>query len=233
MRLFIILFLFVSLVSSCVCFAVETSERPMMTINSALLQTHKTQQVIEAKRTIYQAFSLLGIDVEFRYRPDKRAIHEANSGIVDGEFARVKHITDDYPNVIVVPESLAEVEMVEFAIKAEKPANQVSFSDQQRRVGYMLGWKNSGDMLASHPHKVAMSDHIKLFNVLFHDRIDTVLYTKKAGIEILKKQNRQLKTIISKPLQAYSVYLVMHKKHAELVPKLAAKIKEVKRRSQK
>jgi len=207
------------------CWASEKPDSQAFIINSALLESHKSQSLVDTKSMIVAAFDALGLVVEFRYRPDKRSIYEANAGMADGEFARVGTIADSFPNLIVVPEPLAQSDLVEFSLASKGVA---IFSNQHRRIGYMKGWNFLDQMLADNPDMIGISHHKKLFKLLFHDRYDTVIYTKEAGLKILKELQRDNQTIISKPVYSYPVYLVLHHKHTELVPQLAEQFKRLK-----
>jgi len=127
--------------------------------------------------------------------------------------------------LIVVPEPLAQSDLVEFSLASKGVA---IFSNQHRRIGYMKGWNFLDQMLADNPDMIGISHHKKLFKLLFHDRYDTVIYTKEAGLKILKELQRDNQTIISKPVYSYPVYLVLHHKHTELVPQLAEQFKRLK-----
>jgi len=200
-----------------------------LVINSAVLESHQTQASANAQAMLVQAFSQLGIDVVFRYRPDKRSVVEANAGLVDGEFARISSITQDYQNLLLVPESIAELDIVAFSIAPTIDLKRYQIKQHSYHIGHLLGWKNIEHLLAGYQHKTGVGDHLTLFKLLVRNRVDVVLYTKIAGQKILAKQKIKIyKT--SPSLLAYPVYLVLHKKHASLVPLLAAQLKRIKRR---
>jgi len=207
------------------CWASEKADSPVFIINSALLESHKSQGLVDTKLMIIAAFEALGLTVEFRYRPDKRSIYEANTGMVDGEFARVSTIADSFPNLIVVPEPLAQSNLVEFSLASKGVA---IFSNQHRRIGYIKGWNFLEQLLADNPDMIGISHHNKLFKLLFHDRYDTVIYTKEAGLKILKELQRDNQTIVSEAVYSYPVYFVLHDQHAELAPQLAEQFKRLK-----
>lgn len=209
---------------------VNALAQPNFIINSALVETHPTEQTDNAQAMIEQAFLRLGIQVTFRFRPDKRSIHEANSGLVDGEFARIESIDKIYPNLIVVPESITEQDIVAFAAKSNKTLSDFTLQQKGVRIGYMLGWKNVNDLLINHKNKKAIASHHTLFELLFKGRIDIALFTKSGGWKVLKQMRKHNQYAMSPSLLAYPMYLVVHKRHAELVPALALAIKEIKHR---
>ena len=66
------------------------------------------------------SFNKLKLNIEFRQRPDKRAMFEVNMGIVDAEFARINDIKNYYDSIILVPEPMLTVNLVAFAVDETK-----------------------------------------------------------------------------------------------------------------
>lgn len=97
----------------------------------------------------------------------------------------------------------------------------------QYRIGYLSGWKNVTDLLSDYPNKKAVGEHDTLFKLLAGKRLDIVLFNRTAGKKILD-DSQEFNYKISSSLLSFSVYLVVHKKHAALVPQLAAKLKKFK-----
>jgi len=200
---------------------------PTMVLNSPLLKSHKTPEVKRGLATLNDAFATLGFEVKFQYRPDKRSIMEANNGQVDGEFVRIADVVDQYQNLVVVPEWLAKMDLVAFATNPNVDLSHYQIGQHQYKVGYLTGWSNVATLLEGYDNKVAVAEFDVLFRLLAHQRIDVVLFNQAAGEKIL--QSLQISNYqLSPSLLSYTTYLVMHKKHQALVPKLAEAIKEAK-----
>ena len=197
-------------------------------LNSPLLKIHKTESIIRTIVLLEQAFDSLGYNVEFRYRPDKRSILEANSGQVDGDFLRILTIAEDYTNMIVVPEPLAEASIVAFSLQPNIDLSNYAIEEHQYNIGYIAGWKVIEDMLDNYQQTSPVAEVGTLFKLLTGRRVDLILYAQAAGKKILSG-NEQLNYQVSSSLHSYELYLVMHKKHIDLVPKLAAKLKQLKK----
>jgi len=217
---------FIALIFLLGCFFVKAQT---FVINSAVLESHQTPKSKHAQLLLKEAFRSVNIDVEFRYRPDKRSIIETNNGHADGEFARIAAIVDDYPNLVVVQESLAQMDIVAFT--AQPSINLVDYKIDQHNfsIGYLSGWKNLIDLLVNYPNKKAIGEYKTLFRLLARQRIDVVLFTKNAGEQILDAM-APLPYQRSQVLFTYPVYLVIHKKHAGLVPQLTASLRRLNRK---
>jgi len=176
---------------------------------------------------LVEAFGTLGIELKFRYRPDKRSIIEANTGVVDGEFVRVASIVSKYPNLVVVPEPLSKMNLVAFSVQPKVDLSAYKLSEHQYRVGYLSGWANAEDLLKDYPNRMAIGEYDTLFKLLVHNRIDVVVFNRVAGEKILRS-HRVNDYQISPSLLSYSTFLVMHKEHAALVPGLVSAIRKAK-----
>ena len=62
--------------------------------------------------------------------------------MVDGEFARIATISDQYPNVVIVPEPFGHYEMVAFSLNPEIDLSSYRIGDNDYHIGYMHGWVN-------------------------------------------------------------------------------------------
>jgi len=209
-------------------FCVGTAHSQTFVLNSPLLKSHQTAKVKNGLALLVEAFGALGIDVEFRYRPDKRSIAEANAGLVDGDFVRIASIVKRYPNVVVVPEALSAMNIVAFSIKPSIDLSEYKINQHQYHIGYLAGWKHVSEMLQGYPEQTSVGEYDTLFRLLIGERVDVVFYNKTAGELILRDQHVQ-QYQVSSPLLSYTTYLVLHKKHANLVPQLAVQLKHFKK----
>ena len=211
---------------SLVCFSAGAHKNKLI-INSTTLQSHQTPVAINAQAMLVEAFDTLGFDIEFRYRPYKRSIEEVNNGIADGDLARISSITQGYPNLVLVPESIADFDIVAFTTTPGIKLIDYKITQHRYHVGYLLGWRNIEHLLKGYQPKSAVGDHHTLFKLLIKKRFDVVLFTQVAGERILSSQ-KIVDYQTSPSLLAYPVYLILNKKHTNLVAKLAAQLKIMK-----
>lgn len=198
-----------------------------LTLNTPLLKSHETQETKVMLGLVANAFSALNIDVTYRYRPDKRSIIEANSGVVDGELARIESIVDLYPNLVVVPEELATTKLVAFALKPNIDLSTYKIVEHNYKIGYLSGWKNATSLLKNYQNKAEIREYDVLFKLLVNNRLDIVIYNRTAGGQILNGM-KVADYQTSSPLLSNSVYLFLHKRHAVLAPKVATQLKLLK-----
>lgn len=213
---------------SLVCFNASAHQKKLI-INNTILQSHQTPQAINTQAMLVEAFDALGIDIEFRYRPYKRSIEEVNNGVADGDVARISSITQGYSNVVLVPESIANIDIIAFTTTPGIDLMGYKVDQHRYHVGYLLGWKKIENFLQVYERKSAVGDHHTLFKLLVKKRFDVVLFSQVAGENILASQNI-VNYQTSPSLLTYPVYLILNKKHTNLIAKLAAQLKIMKKK---
>ena len=66
-----------------------------------------------------EAYKKIGITAEINFLPNERALLYSNKGTTDGETARVLAITNEFPNLVVVPVPLRRIAIVGYSTKNE------------------------------------------------------------------------------------------------------------------
>lgn len=64
------------------------------------------------KKIIQEVFNRVGMDLEFQILPNKHSLVNANSGIGDGEAARIWSINKAYPNLIPIAPNIHTIDIV-------------------------------------------------------------------------------------------------------------------------
>jgi polar amino acid transport system substrate-binding protein len=175
-----------------------------------------------------EAFLRLDKDITIEKKPAERSLKDANAGITDGEFLRVSGIGKLYPNLLIVPEPLYEMEFVAFS-KMENlllPKNWKSLSEYN--TGYVIGWKIIEKNLNGMSGNAGVGNQEMLFKLLDANRFEIVIYSRNFGRQIINKLD--IKDLYSStvPLAVEPMYLFLHKRHKELIPRLTTILKQMK-----
>ena len=158
----------------------------------------------------------------------ERAISSANEGVYDGDGLRVANIiTPIFPNLIQVPESYLTLNFVGFS-KNKKITTEDWSSLAEYNVGYQIGWKIVEKNLKEAKSIATVPNGPSLFKMLNYDRVDVVIYVDMEGVGIINELDIKGITILEPPLVSSEMFLYLHKKHALLVPKIAATLKAMK-----
>ncbi len=193
--------------------------------------------ISSASPYVSQLFDLLTIEIFKRLNvplnlvkldAGERAISSANEGVYDGDGLRVGDIiSPNFPNLIQVPESYVTLNFVGFSKKLEiKTPNWESLADYS--VGYQIGWKVIEKNLKKAKSIATVPNGRSLFKMLNYERVEVVIYVDMEGIGIMNELKINDIHMLQPPLLSSEMFLYLNIKHASLVPKIAAMLKEMK-----
>ncbi|MCA1755678.1 MAG: transporter substrate-binding domain-containing protein [Spirochaeta sp.] len=176
---------------------------------------------------LHETFSHMDIELEIRHLPSERALHDANSGRLDGEFGRIEAIGTLYPNLRMVHEPLAIWEFSAFVRAGDRtPADFNELGDYH--VGYIRGWKiYEENVTETHSLSIAASEQ-QLFTMLQAGRIEVALYNKLRGLAWIARNPSADIMLAPEPLAVRPIYLFLHHRHADLIPELETALRSIK-----
>jgi polar amino acid transport system substrate-binding protein len=180
--------------------------------------------VVNGISLLRQAYGRLGMEIEEVDIPSERGLRMSNEGLLDGEVARVEGLEQTYPNLIRVPVAVLATSVEAIAID---PSIRVSKWEDLRRYSLCI------------PHGIKA---IELPTAGMN------AYTVNSGqqiIKMLKVKHCQVGVIASatwadyedldwsgiRPvgrLGSFPLYHYLHKRHADLVPRLSAVLKQMR-----
>lgn len=176
---------------------------------------------------VRQALKEIGYNLKSVRLPAERALKNANTGVDDGDLLRVGGLQKIYPNLIQVPEPIIDIEFVVFS---KDPNQKVSQWDdlKQYTVSIITGWKFLERNITNSAELTKVKNVDQLFSVLTKNRTDNIVYSRWSGLGYIKQNNIKNIHILHPPLAQKPMYIYLHKKHKDLVPKLAKALKEIK-----
>lgn len=174
-----------------------------------------------------EACRRLGLVLKIVNLPSERALINANEGIDDGNFARIKGLEKRYPNLIRVDEEITTFEFVAFSAG---PAFRTEGWESLRpyRVGVITGWKMLEDHITGVAALTKVRDERLLFGLLAAGKTDLVVYDRQQGRVLVKQLGLPGIKPLEPPLAVERMYPYLHKRHAALVPKLEQVLRAMK-----
>lgn len=174
-----------------------------------------------------EAFRRAGVKLRLVRLPAERALLNANAGIEDGDLTRIAGLEVKYPNLIRVPEKLADWTFNAFS---RDPAMSTDLESlRSRPVAHIKGWKIYEQMMDGAPAVVTAEDSAQLFRLLELGRVEVVLYMRWMGQARIREQGLQGVVLLEPPIATREMFIYLHKRHAELVPKVAAALRDLKK----
>jgi polar amino acid transport system substrate-binding protein len=177
---------------------------------------------------IVAVFREIGMEAEVLIYPTatERGMLNANEGVEDGLAMRVAGLEKQYPNLIRVPE---EVVVNDFVATTTGPRfttdNWESLSPYV--VTYIIGWKVFEQNVPKGKEITLVRDVDQLFGLLKTGRADVALYERWQGLAKSRTMGLKL-LVLEPPLVRTKMYMYLHKKHAALVPQVAAALLKLK-----
>lgn len=182
---------------------------------------------------MYEAFNkCCNLEVKVNTLPPERSLKLANSGIIDGELPRIAKISgpnSNYPNLLQVNTPISPIDHVAFT---KNPAIHITRWDELElyNVGIVTGWKILERNIHKYRTLTKFDDEVSLFNALNKGRIDAAVYDRLSGLMEVNKMGLNGiygGTATRFKTGKHKLYLYMHKKHKNLIPKLEKSLKEM------
>lgn len=178
--------------------------------------------VLEAKllkNILKEVSKRAGFKLDFQILPNKRSLINANSGINDGEAARIEKISNMYPNLLKVDVSMHSIDIV---VITKKKLLIKKISDLKKyQIGIIRGLKITEEIAAGlDTNKVIKAtDYKSLVRMLTLGRIDAIIVNKLGAYTDLKEFKNETFYLWSKPIISPKLYTHLNKKNKSLIPK--------------
>lgn len=178
---------------------------------------------------IKEVFSRIGIKVEIILVASTHALAKANKGLYDGDIMRVGGASRNYPNLIQVPETIYDFDFVAFSKNLNIPLTDWE-GLKPYRVAVPAGWVETDNHVTEENTKtlVRLGSPFKLFNTLKKNKTDLIIYERLMGYELIKELGLSDIHVLEPPLSSKKMYLYLHKKHKDLVPRAAEATRAMK-----
>jgi polar amino acid transport system substrate-binding protein len=175
-----------------------------------------------------EAFHRAGVAIDISQLPAERSLINANDGITDGDFVRIAGLDSVYPNLLRIPEKIADFEFVGFSrnVSISTPGWK---SLQPYDVAIVRGWKILEKNIVGSRSLVRTKDQRLLFTLLEKNRADIVVYSRFEGYGIISQLGMKGVHVLEPPLAVREMFLYLNRKHQALVPVIANHLKEMKR----
>lgn len=178
-------------------------------------------------RILVEAYARIGYGTKILRVPPERALTMADEGIVDGEAARVPVIEEAHLNLIRVPTPVYINTVVAFSKKREIDLSKGWTALAPYRLGTVRGYKYVEKQTSAYDHTLA-SSYGQLFAMLKNDRVDVAVTEYLETMSSLMNFDFGDIRLLSPPLARRPMYHYLHRKHADLVPRIDAELRRMK-----
>jgi len=165
-----------------------------------------------------ELFSRINMDAKVIRLPSSRSIINANEGIDDGVIARTIGMEKKYSNLIRIPVDVLKFKFMAYTLDKSIEINKWD-SLKPYSVAYIRGWRIYEKNVVDAKTTTLVQGPEQLFRLLSNKRTDLILFEYYRG----SWWNTHMKTgarLIGTPLAEKDMFIYMHKKHADIVPRL-------------
>jgi len=174
-----------------------------------------------------EAFIRIGYTLKTVKLPAERGLRNTNAGIEDGEMSRIAGLEKIYTNLIKVPEKIMDWEFVVFSNKPIELVNGWS-SLGNKSLTYINGWKILENNIPASANVTRARTAEQMFSLLEKNRVDYIIYEHWGGLLLSKTHNLNSLKLRRPPLATREMFIYLHKKHENLVSKLAESLRQMK-----
>ncbi len=174
-----------------------------------------------------EALRRSGYRLEVVAHPAERGLKNVNSGVDDAEMTRVSGLDAAYPNIVQVPESIFTWRFVVFS-KSDIRLDDGWSSLEGKSVAYLNGWKILEKNVPASTHAVKVRNPEQLFALLAKGRVEAIIYEYWAGMNFLRQPAFAAIKAQRPALMVENMYMYLHRRHRELVPRLSAALSGMK-----
>ena len=180
------------------------------------------QESVVIKKILEEGFKRAKAGLVYKALPNQRSLLNANSGISDGEAARIWDINKIYPNLIRVPVSTYSIDI---AVMSRNKIHFDNVSDLKKyNIGVIRGMKIAEKMISGiKPKSYIQATNTKaLVKMLSNNRIDIAVTNRMALLSTLGETKGKKFFINEKPLLRLPLYMHLNKKHHKFIPQFEA-----------
>ncbi len=179
-----------------------------------------------AELVLREAYRRIGIEMQSQTFPAERSLTASNSGLADGEIARLTGLEATYPNLMMVPVAVNRIDVAAFVKKAAFRVNGWE-SLRPYAIGIRRGIKYA-EQGTKGMNVESVTSYEQSFRMLDSGRIDVAVASLDGGLKIIRDMRLKGIRPLAPPLMAaINQYHYLHRKHADLMPKIIKALREM------
>lgn len=174
---------------------------------------------------VREAYRRIGLEAQVELLPNERGIVSADSGDTDGDTIRMAGVEGRYPNLVRVPEAVLNYDTIAFTSGLKfKVDGWDSLRPYSLCVirGMKLAEKGSEGM-----QRELVSSSESVMRMLKAGHCQVAILGEAIWLEIDRLGTGPLRAL-EPPVETTPLYHYVHRRHAELVPRLAAALRQLR-----
>jgi len=199
--------------------------RPQVTIAVPEPMVASASGIAAPVEIVREAYRRIGFDMKIMVVPSERSVRDANSGEADGDIVQPAGIESGYPSLVRVPEPVISLDLVAISTGLDIQMNGWN-SLAPYKTCVVRGMKviETG---TEETRRVVVNTLASALSMLKAGRCDFVLFVKPTWQDVDRLQMGSFHEL-SPAVTTISFYHYVNRRNAELVPRLAAALAEMR-----
>ncbi|MBF0126812.1 MAG: transporter substrate-binding domain-containing protein [Magnetococcales bacterium] len=205
----------------------DASETLSLVVSDAMPVYANPERTGLLDRMAHALFRRLDHPVRITRLPSERALQLIGQEQADGDLFRIAGLENRFPFLIMVPEPWLSVRFVAFTLRPELLIS--SWQDLlPLHVAFVRGWQVFETRLPQARTITRTDDSRQLFDLLKRHRVDAILYDDLQGEFLKQSMGVSDARVAGGPLLESPIHAYLHRKHADLVPRITAELSRMK-----
>ena len=180
-----------------------------------------------------EAFRRLGLELVYKGYPPARSSAMLDAGMIDGDAGRIAGYEQDHPNAVIVAQEFQASTLSAFA---KDPAIQLEEWEDLRDTNYRVEYYRGAALAERILTNVVKAGNLSTISTpeqalkkLIAGRTDVYVAFSSTTIPLLESPEFQHSGIrVLDVKEEISIYPYLHRRHADLAPKLADVLRKMK-----
>jgi len=181
---------------------------------------------IVAGKVLNKAYSRVDIPVNIIFQQAEASLQASNTGAIDGEVARIKNITKEYSNLLIVDVPLATVKAVAYSNKTHINIRQ--WSDLKDYNFTVVKGAKFIEKATQGYQRQKVNSFAQALKDLHQGKTEIIIIPKKAAVKLILENDYKNIHIVSPILKTLKLYHFVHKKNAHLIPIIKPVLQQMK-----
>ncbi len=200
---------------------------PAQPLVISVIENEQTNAI--ATKIMSEVYRRVGCEVEFKFLPAKRALHDAAIGNTDGDVARIGGTEKKYPDLMPVPTPILHFKGMAFGLESLPRKITDWKSLEGLRIGVLRGVQYSA-IGTTGMNTIGANSMSQLFRLLKHNRVQVVISAFGAGtIELNRNWADSGIKPTGKPLIVAPLFHYLNRRHYTLVLRLDSVMQQMQK----
>jgi len=181
---------------------------------------------IIAADVLVKAYAKAGISITPKFMNLEYSLKQSNSGITDGELARIRNIDIKYPNLKIIPVAVSSVQAIAFSKNTS--LNIRNWNDLQHHSITIIKGAKFIEKETQHLTTNRVASFEMALELLNKNKTEIIVTPQLASLNLINKNKYQKIKAVSTSLKSLELFHFVHEKNNHLIPIITPILNDMK-----